>query len=76
MTINDVRITFNFAIKGDALVLPDESVVDVEFFANLFKDAPANPTFADLMAVDAGVLGYAEHFNIWKDKGFLMSLSD
>lgn len=69
MTVEDVQRIFRVT---DLLILPNGSQVSVDFFANtLFKGAPSDPTYDDLVEIDGGRMGYISFFDQCKEQGIL-----
>ena len=69
MTEDDVRTVFG--LKSDTIKINGNVIVDVSVFASLFKDAPTNPTYDDLIEIDGGRLGYIPFLDELKDEGIL-----
>ena len=77
MTISDVLNVFASHIIGNDLILPDGSTVDVEDFAEMFKEV-SNPTsYEEYMQIDGGIKGYkffltnAKKKVFWREKSIL-----
>jgi hypothetical protein len=68
MTKNDVISIFN----DDIIILPNGSSVSAEDFAEVFTDAPGNPSYNDLLTIDGGTKGYKEFLDKCKAKGILI----
>ena len=67
MTIDRVREVFGVS---EFLQLPQGARVRVEIFAELFNEASENPTYEELVNLDAGK-GYIPFFDDCKEKGIL-----
>jgi len=73
MTKNDVIMIFaSKLVDHERIDLGGGVTVDIDVFATLFTDAPANPTYAQLIAIDAGVMGYKPFFDQCKTEGILL----
>ena len=71
MTISDVLNVFASHIIANDLFLPDGSMVDVEDFAEMFKEV-SNPTsYEEYMQIDGGIKGYKFFFDKCKEEGVL-----
>lgn len=71
MTMQDVINLFDLRDADDLIVLPNKATVRAEVFAGLFKGAPTNLTYDELVAIDKGVMGYIPFFDDLKEKGIL-----
>ena len=76
MSKSDVLILFSSHIVntpefGDVLNIGDGQIISVDSFADLFSAAPSTPTYAELIAIDGGVMGYIPFFDRCKAGGIL-----
>ena len=75
MTSDDVKRVFKI-FDDDIIILPCTATVSINNFAIRFALAPSNPTYEDLMQIDAGEKGYKDFFDKCKADGILVSLSE
>lgn len=72
MTKTDVENVFKNKISVGRIDLGGGVTVDVDVFALLFANAPANPLYNDLMQIDNGKMGYKPFFDQCKAEGILI----
>lgn len=70
MSIEQAREIFKKFILNDIYIdLQNGSIVRIETFVNMFN---ANPTYANLIAIDGGIKGYEDFFGLCKAEGILV----
>ncbi len=67
MTVDSVKNKF-----GSVFNITNYSQCTADDFAEVFKNAPENPTYDDLMLIDNGVLGFKEFLDKCKIEGILI----
>ena len=68
--LTEDKVKQMFLLDGDTIVLPNNAVVAVSKFAELFSQVGDNPSYDDFVAENKGK-GYLSFFDSCKEKGLI-----